>query len=230
MPSSGASTNVGPGRRKRSNPFLRSGIVAAAIAALAFFFIRSVQESRAEPYLVPGQYLSGWTVALERSSDPSAPRLTLQPPQALMPDLFRQVFTRVMESMSTPNPPGMPLVLQHELNDPSARGLGGEAIVAAAREAGLETVTLRPRCMAYRRMSTPGATRQAYFLLFDLPEFTRFRQSVGSLLKAAGGGAAFDPAALSPVLMVSSSDPRFSAWFPLRADPAADCVAPVLVQ
>jgi hypothetical protein len=84
--------------------------------------------------------------------------------------------------------------------------------------------------MAYRRTSVPGATRQAYFLLFDLPEFTRFREIVARLLREAGSTGAFDPAALSPVLMVSSSDPRFTAWFPLRADAGADCVAPVIVE
>jgi hypothetical protein len=213
----------------RRNPFVRSGIMAAAIAALAFFFIRSVQDTRAEAYTVPGEYLSGWTLALERSSEPSAPRLTLQPPQPLTPDLFRQVFTRTMESMSTPSPPGIPLVLQQEIQGmPAARA--GEAIIMAAREAGLETAALNPRCMAFRRTSVPGATRQAYFLLFDLPEFGRFRERLKELLAEAGASGGFDPNALSPVMIVSASDARFTAWYPLRADAAADCVAPVTIE
>ncbi len=227
MTSSSTSADVRTDRKRR-NPFVRSGIVAAALAALGFFFIRSVQDSRAEPYQMPGEYLAGWTLTLERSTDPASPRLTLQPPQALTPDLFRQVFTRTMESMSTPNPPGIALVLQRELQSVPSEQIAGEAIVAAAREADLERATLRPRCMAYRRTSAPGATRQAYFVLFDMPEFSRFRQRLATLLTQAGS-TAFDPDALSPALIVSASDARFTAWFPLRADPS-DCVAPIVVQ
>jgi hypothetical protein len=208
---------------------VRSGIVAAAIAALAFLFIRSVQDTRAEPYTIPAEYLEGWSLALERSSDPAAPRLTLQPPQALMPDLFRQVFTRAMESMSTPNPAGIPLVLQRELQDVPPNRVGGDALLAAARHAGLDRAVLKPRCMAFRHTSTIGSSRQLYFLLFDMPEFPGFREQVRKLL-AEAGSRGFDPNSLSPVLVVAASDPRFSSWFPLRADPTADCVAPVAIR
>jgi hypothetical protein len=221
---------TGPADRKPRNLFLRSGIVAGALALLSFFFIRSVQDTRAEPYTIQGEYLRGWTLALERSSDPSAARLTLQPPEALVPDLFRQVFTRAMESMSTPSPPGMPLVLRRELQHASSDRAGGEAIIAAARESGLERATLKPRCMAYRHTSTIGSSRQVYFLLFDMPEFSRFRERIASALTAAGTGAGFEPGGLSPVLIVAASDARFTSWYPIRAEPENDCVASLTVQ
>jgi hypothetical protein len=85
--------------------------------------------------------------------------------------------------------------------------------------------------MGRRRVSEPGATRGVYFLLFDAPAFTRFRQQLLERLGAARGNASlFDPAALSPVLIVAALDGDFGRWMPLRADPDVDCLAPVEVQ
>jgi len=35
---------------------------------------------------------------------------------------------------------------------------------------------------------------------------------------------------LSPMLIAADLDGRFSSWLPLRADPATDCFAPVVVE
>jgi hypothetical protein len=35
---------------------------------------------------------------------------------------------------------------------------------------------------------------------------------------------------LSPVLIAADLDGTFSRWLPLRADPAVDCFAPLVVQ
>ena len=76
--------------------------------------------------------------------------------------------------------------------------------------------------MAQRRISAPGVVRGVYFLLFDLPQFTQFREQVAQRLRAAGRDPSlFDPAALSPVLIAADLDGSFSRWLPLRADPAS---------
>jgi hypothetical protein len=68
-------------------------------------------------------------------------------------------------------------------------------------------------------------------MVFDAPAVGQFRQQVSEELRRAGGDASlFDPAALSPVLIVAAIDEDFSRWMPLRADPDADCLAPIEVQ
>jgi hypothetical protein len=217
----------------RSNRPLKILVALAVLAALGFLFVRSARDSRANPYTVePGQ-LQGWTVALEPASGPNAPLLVLNAPAELSNGLFRQVFARAMESLNMPVPAGIPLLLKGEFDRAFAGHLTPEALVTAARNAGLESVAPQPRCMVYRRVSTPERTRQLYFVLFDAPGFARFRQQIGALLEAAlehggaPGRADYDPEALSPALSVASTDTEFNRWLPIKADPATECVAPI---
>jgi hypothetical protein len=96
--------------------------------------------------------------------------------------------------------------------------------------AGLESPTFEPRCMAHRRVSQPGTTRQVYFVLFEWPAFDEFRRRLLRRMRDTGSAAAFDPAALSPVLIVAASDAAFSRWLPLRANADEDCFAPIAVK
>jgi len=220
----------------RSNRPLKILVALAVLAILGFLFVRSARDSRANPYTVePGQ-LQGWTVALESASGPNAPLLVLNAPAELSNGLFRQVFARAMESLSMPVPAAIPLLLKGEFDRAFAGHLTPEALVEAARGAGLESAALQPRCMAYRRVSTPERTRQLYFAIFEAPGFGRFRQKLATLLEArlensadagAPGRADYDPEALSPALPVASSDTEFNRWLPIKADPATDCVAPI---
>lgn len=202
-------------------------VVAGVLAAL---FLRSVRNTAARPFTVARQELTGWTLALPPDADPLGSVLSMVPKSELVPPLSRELFARVGESLHYP-PPALPLVLRGEFDRAIAGVLTRNALLDAAREAGLESATLQPRCMARRRSSTPGAVRAVYFLLFDLPEFTRFREQVAQRLRAAGrNDALFDPAAVSPVVITADLDGRFGGWLPLRADPGADCFAPVVVE
>jgi hypothetical protein len=70
-----------------------------------------------------------------------------------------------------------------------------------------------------------------YFLSFDLPQFTHFREALAQRVRTAGSDASlFDPAALSPVLLAADLDGRFSDWLPLRVNQDVDCFAPVLAE
>ena len=67
------------------------------------------------------------------------------------------------------------------------------------------------------------------------PEVSRERLAGGAVVleqleESAASRSEFDPAALCPVLLVAASDPAFGRWLPLRADPATDCVAPIVVE
>ncbi len=218
-----------PASRKSrgSRTLIKIVVVLCAVLVLGFLMVRSVKDTRSTPYTVKRDHLRNWTVVLESASSPSAPMLTLRPPQELATGLFHQVFLRNMESLNTPSPAAIPLVLKDEFDRALAGHATPEALVAAARSSGLDSGTLEPQCLAYRRVSTPGVTEQLYFAIFDAQAFVRFRQQIGAL---PGVGAAFDPTALSPVLFLGASNPDLNRWLPLRADPKTDCVAPIAVE
>jgi hypothetical protein len=205
-------------------------LVAIAVAALvAYLFVRSLQSTRSEPYTVRADQLRGWAIAIEPPGSGSGAALALRPPPGLPPALFKQVFERAMESLSAPGMPGMPLVLRQEFELAFAGRVTAELLAETARAAGLESAALEPVCLAHRRVSEPGVSRQLYYALFTSAAFVTFRQRAATLLDAAGSGRdAFDPGALTPMLFVGASDPAFARWLPLRADPARDCLAPIV--
>ena len=201
-----------------------------AVAVLGVLLVRSIRSTGAQPFTVERQHLAEWTLTLAPDGDPLGSLLSITPQMELMPPLTRALFSRMGETLYYP-PPAIPLVLRSEFQRVMSGVLTPAALRDMAREVGLESASFQPRCMAQRRISSPGAERGVFFLLFDLPELTRFRALVAQRLQAAGGDMSlFDPAALSPVLLAADLDGRFSSWLPLRADPAADCFAPVVVE
>lgn len=204
-------------------------IAAVVLAGLGWLFVRSAQNVRAEPYEITRGRLAGWTLAIDPAPDASGVLLGLQPDKTTMANLFSQVFSRTGESLSGPAPAAMPLVLQREFTRANAGALTADALLSAARAAGLDTSAFEPRCMARRRISEPGVTRQVYFMRFDWPAFAAFRRQVADQMRAAGG-AGLDPATLTPVMIVAASDAGFASWLPLSADSADDCLAPMTIN
>jgi hypothetical protein len=213
--------------RRRNLP-IKIAVALVVIAGLGFLFVRSARTARSAAYTLQRPQLHNWTLALETASSPTAPLLVLRPPAALAPDVFHQIFSRAMETLNAPETAGMPLVLRNEFDAALAGRLTPDALLAAGRSAGLESIALEPQCLALRRVSAPGLTRQVYFVLFDVPAFGRFRTQLAERAGASGAGG-FDPAALSPIVIIAGSGRALSEWLPLRADPASDCVAPIAV-
>jgi hypothetical protein len=120
----------------------------------------------------------------------------------------------------------MPLVLAEEYAASLQGVLSVDDIVAIARDAGLESARFEPICLAQYTRSAPGDAGELLFVLFDSPRFDRFRQKLVPLHQEHGGTAAFEPAALRPVLAVGSTDRSFKLW-PATVDGRADCRAPI---
>ncbi len=205
----------------RSRVLLRMATALAAIVVLGYLFIRSLETTRSDPYTVERAHLEKWTLVLEPAGGPNAPLLSARTGLELASDLFRQVFRRAMESMNMPASSSIPIVLHGEFDRGLAGRLTPDELLAAAREAGLESASHEPRCLAHRRISEPAMTRQTYFAIVESPSITGFREQL-----ARAGAGAFDAAALTPIMFVGASDPGFHRWLPIRAD-AADCVAPI---
>jgi len=209
---------------------LKVALALVVVGVFAMLIVRSARSTRAEPFTIERQNLTGWALTLTSDADRLGSLLSITATVEFLPPLSRELFARMGESLHYP-PAAMPVVLRSEFERAMAGALMPEALLAAAREAGLESAMLQPRCMARRRISEPGLVRGVYFLLFDLPLFTQFREQVAQRLRAAGRDASlFDPAALSPVVIAADLDGSFSRWLPLRADPEVDCFAPVAVE
>jgi hypothetical protein len=209
--------------KTRSRLLLKVAIALAAIAVLGYLFIYSLESTRSEPYTVDRALIAKWTLLLEPAGGSNAPLLSLRTDLALVTSLFRQLFNRAMESLNTPATASIPIVLRGEFD----RGLVGRLtpaeLLAAAREAGLESAAHAPRCLAHRRVSEPGMTRQTYFAIVASPAIVRFREQLARTAESA-----LDAAALTPVMFVGASDSAFHRWLPIRAGDE-DCVAPIQV-
>ncbi len=213
-----------PMRRRTPLP-IKIGIVLLLLAGVAVLFMRSLDDARAEPFTVRGEHLAPWTLTSDAAAAGDRAVVALTPPAEMPLRLFRQIFTRAGESLSTPLNPGIALVLADELLGIT---LPVDELMAMARTAGLDRARLNPRCMGYRRDSKPGATRQVYFIVFDMPEFAVFRQALAARASSLGG-MAFDAAALSPV-MPMAGQPDVSGWMPIVVDVEKDCMAPVKAE
>jgi hypothetical protein len=209
-----------PAPRRKFHPALKAAIVLAVLAGVGYLFVRSVADTRAEPYEISAAHLTGWTLADGAAQDLEGAALALRPPAELPMNLFRQLFRRQMESLSTPMEPGIALVLRQEV--PAT--VTPMQLMALAREAGVDRARPTPRCVGYRRVSATGVTRQLYFVWFPFPEYDEFRRRIAPLVAAA-----YRPDALSPV-MLTAAEPDVSGWHPVVVDEARDCVAPVTVR
>ncbi|MEO8256450.1 MAG: hypothetical protein ABI868_03810 [Acidobacteriota bacterium] len=218
-------------QKSRTSLQIKIFVVLVLLPGLGFLFKRSLRDDQTRPYTVARGQLRNWSVVTLSASRAADPMLALRPPPDLVPGLFSQVFARAMQSLRSPNDASMPLLLKGEFD----RALDGfvtpDAITAAARTAGLEAIELRPRCLIHKYISAPGDIRQLFVVLFEAPEFTRFREQIGGMrADGAATRAGYDPWALSPALFIAASDAAFTRWLPFRADPVADCLAPIVIQ
>lgn len=209
---------------------VKIAVVVAVLAVFVYLFLRTAQDARSQPYVVEQASLQGWTIAVEPDGGPSSPLIVARPPQELSAGIFRQVFARMMESMRGSTEAAVPLVLRGEYEMSLAASFTPEELAGMARSAGLDGGALEPSCVALRRISQPGVTRQLYFIVFESPAFARFREQIGREVAATPAAVPFDPASLAPVMIVAASDTAFDSWLPIGANAHADCVAPIEIQ
>jgi hypothetical protein len=200
----------------KKSVLIKVALVLFAVSAFAFLFMRSIEDTRSAPYTVDRAHLRGpWTLALETPSASNQPILVLRPPPELAAGIFRQIFSRAMESLNSPTTPSIPVVLRGEFDATVVGRMTQDAMLAAAVAAGVEAAPV-PRCLVHRRISEPGGVRQVYLVFFDAPAVAQFRRQLG-----------LDVEPLSPVLFVAGAGADFNSWLPQRVNAGTDCVAAV---
>ena len=203
---------------------VRIAFVLAALGVIGFLFMRSLADTRTQPYTVAAAHIDSWTLVDSPGASARSPMLSLRTRPELVSNLSRQVFRRVMESSASPAEATIPLVLQGEFDEGLARTITRDALMAAARSAGLESARHELRCLAHRRESAGRSVRQVYFVIVNSPSIRAFREQ---LARSAAG--AFDASALTPVVMVAHSESSAEQWLPIRAT-EEQCVAPISVE
>ncbi|HEY2899796.1 MAG TPA: hypothetical protein VGL59_04405 [Polyangia bacterium] len=215
--------------RTRSRRWIKALVALGVLAVAALMFVRTIRTTLSEPYALPAADLRGWTLAFAEGTGPTDPYLVLRGPTDVPVELSHQLFKRSMESLSSPAVTVVPLLLRGEFERSFAGHMTPEELLATARNAGLGSRPLVPRCLAYRRNSVVGSTRQLFYLLFDMPAFAQFRHVLAG--RAGGiGTVAFDPLSLSPATVIATVQSTAEDWFPLAADETADCKAPVNIE
>lgn len=216
---------------RRRSVFGKIVLGLAVLVVLSVLFLRTLRETTSAPYQLPATQLAGWELVLDPPLGPGGPLLALLPPRELPMALFQEVFARTMESMSPPAGYAVSIILRGEFSDSLASVVTPAELLELAREAGLQSPAVEPRCMAVQQGSSGGPSDRAFFALFDVPALGAFRESIGRLADERGGGtAAFDPDAVSPAVYLAATGGGFRGW-PV-ADGAAErhCVAPLEIE
>ena len=206
---------------------VKIGVGVVALLVVAWLFVSTLRDTIAEPYDVDDSAFSGWTLVSRPPSPGALVGLGLRPPQRLSPGLFDELFARTMASLTTPGDSLLPVVLSGELQGELGLVLPAEEMLAAAREAGLEGVALRPVCMAVKREPFMGRTREFFFVVVDAPELVAFRAQLSTMAAERGVPDALNDPTFEFVLPVAASDAEFDTWWPLVVDRETDCQAPV---
>ena len=209
----------------RKQTLVKLAIGLVALVVVPWLFLRTLQDTIAAPYEVPAEALSGWTLVLADPVRPSVWAVGLQPPDLFRAGLFDQLFDRTMASMTSPVDDVLPIVLDSELRGGPAAGIPPEAIRRAADDAGLERASLQPICMAVKRETFSGRTREFFFVVFEVPGAAAFRRRLGELAGEGAGADALGP--LDLILPIAGSDTAFTGWWPVVVDREVDCQAPV---
>lgn len=209
----------------RKQTLVKLVVGLAVLIVVPWLFLRTLQDTIAAPYDVAPSSLSGWTLVLAEPARPAVWSVGLQPPALFRANLFDQLFDRTMASMTSPVDDVLPLVLASELPAGPAAGLPSEAIRQAADEAGLERARLQPVCMAVKRETFAGRTREFFFVVFDVPEVDAFRRRLAELAGEDAGPDTLGPRDL--ILPIAGSDAAFAGWWPVVVDRDVDCQAPV---
>ena len=194
-----------------------TGVVAAATLA---WFVRG--ERTRTPYAIPRDTLSGWTLVTSDGTDPWV--VGAKPPDSLTRSLFEEVSRRAGRTLVAPPHPALPLVLRSEFDDGLQGVYGTDSVLRIASDAGIESEHFQPVCLGHRSSNGPEGRADLYFVAFDSPAFNQMRVDLLPAQPEHAGVGVYEPATLTPILVVGATDKSFERWWPLTFDRGGDCV------
>jgi len=177
----------------------------------------------AGPVVVAPETLSRWTLVASDGTDPWV--VGMKPPDALIARLFSEASRRAGGKLVAPAHPALGLVLRSEFEDALQGVYGTDSVLRIARDAGIEDETFVPVCLAHRTADGPSGPADLYFVPFTSTAFNHIRGDLVPAEPEHAGIGVYDPATLTPVLIVGASDSSFDRWWPLAFDASSDCEA-----
>ena len=207
-------------------PWLRRafliGLAIAFVAGLAWLWL----ESRTQRSVTfEASAFARWPIVVSNGTDPWI--VALAPPEAVMATLTKEATRRAGRPLFAPAHPGMPLVLRTEFDEALQGVYGTDSVLRMARDAGVDATHLQPVCLAHRVSDGPSGRAEIYFVPFESPEFWQLRTDLTPTEPEHAGIGVYDPSSLTPILVVGATDASFDRWWPLRFNPAEDCVGVV---
>jgi hypothetical protein len=196
---------------------------AAALLAVGALVWTLGQGFGGQPLSVPPSSLSNWTLVVSDGTDPWI--VAAQPPASLSSELLRQVTARAGRPLATPRHPGLPLVLRSEFDDALQGVYGVDEVIRIARDTGVDSATFQPVCIARKVSGSGSAQSELYFLVLDAPAFNQMRIDLTPTQPEHAGIGMYDPATVTPVLIIGSTSSTLDQWWPLTVNRAADCQA-----
>jgi hypothetical protein len=203
-------------------------ILAGLIVAAAIITSLLVNRRDTTPLSVPSSALSAWTVVTSDGTDPWL--VGAHPPETLTGPLFNAASRRAGRPLVPPAHQALPLVLQSEYQDSLQGVYGTDAVVRIAREAGIESATFHPVCLARQTVDGPSGAIEVYFVPFDAPVFNQLRGDLTPLEPEHAGVGVYDPATLTPALVVGATARDFDRVWPIRFEPQRDCEAEIRID
>jgi hypothetical protein len=196
-------------------------LLALGAAAATGFWYLTRGDSR--PLVLGTDAWSSWTIVTSDGTDPWI--VGARPAGDVMRQLVDFASRRAGRSLVSPPHAAVPLVLQSEFEDSLQGVYGTDSVVRTARDAGIESATFQPVCLARHTLDLPDGPVDIYFVPLESPAFNQFRMDMTPLEPEHAGIGIYDPATLTPVLIVGATGAAFDRVWPLRVDPARDCDA-----
>lgn len=199
-----------------------------AIGALILLIVAGVAwllvGRHSEPaYTVPVTTLSNWTLVTSDGTDPWV--VAVKPPEPLLQHLLAELRTRGNQEVTPVPHPALPLVLRSEFDEGLQGVYGTDSVLRIAREAGIESSTFQPVCIAHRVRTGAAGRAEVYFVPFDSEAFNQVRVDLVPAEPEHAGIGVYEPATLTPVLIVATTPGTLEQWLPLAFDRTSDCEA-----
>ena len=202
---------------------LRASLVGALVLVVVTFGWWWLRNRTVVSVSIAPTELANWPVIVSDGSD--AWVVGLSPPAPLVAAFTAEAARQAGRRLVAPTRPALPLVLRAEFEDALQGVYGTDSVVRMAHDAGIDASPFQPVCLAHRVRDEPGGRADIYFVPFESPTFQQLRADLTPTEPEHAGIGVYDPALLSPILIVGASDANLDRWWPLSFDGATDCVA-----